>query len=61
MEEVVTEAAMTLDGMELAEDFEYMESLAESDPDNGRSKQAGNAYEDAEIVEEEETTESAEL
>ena len=61
LEEVVTEAAMTLDGMELAEDFEYMESLAESSPDNGRSSQTRNAYEDAEIVEEEETTESAEL
>jgi hypothetical protein len=61
LEEVVTEAAMTLDGMELAEDFEYMESLAESGPDNGRSGQTRNSYEDAEIVEEEETTESAEL
>lgn len=61
LEEVVTEAAMTLDGMELAEDFEYMESLAESDPDNGRSSQPRDSYEDAEIVEEEETTESAEL
>ncbi|WP_294673558.1 hypothetical protein [uncultured Fluviicola sp.] len=61
LEEVVTEAAMTLDGMELAEDFEYMESLAESSPDNGRSSQTRDAYEDAEIVEEEETTESAEL
>jgi hypothetical protein len=61
LEDVVTEAAMSLDGMELAEDFEYMESLSESASDTGRSSQDQNSYEDAEIVEEEETTESAEL
>lgn len=61
LEEVVTEAAMTLDGMEMAEDFEYMESLSEYHSDDRGSSQSRNTYEDAEIVEEEETTESAEL
>lgn len=60
LEEVVTEAAMTLDGMEMAEDFEYMESLSEYNSDDRGSKQTNDTYEDAEIVEEE-TTESAEL
>jgi hypothetical protein len=61
LEEVVTEAAMTLDGMEMAEDFEYMESLAEIHSGNSGSTQTGNNYEDAEIIEEEvETNESVE-
>lgn len=60
--EVVTEAAMTLDGMEMAEDFEYMESLAESDADNLESKETNDNYEDAQIIvdEEEEINESVE-
>lgn len=62
LEDVVTEAAMTLDGMEMAEDFEYMESLAESNSDNQQRTETNNNYEDAEIiVDEVETNESAEL
>lgn len=56
LEDVVTEAAMSLDGMEMAEDFEYMESLAESNSTNSIGPQSGsNTYEDAEIVLEEPT------
>ncbi len=61
LEEIVTEASMALDGMELAEDFEYMESLAESNSDAPESRTTNNNYEDAEIiVEEVETNESVE-
>lgn len=61
LEEVVTEAAMSLDGMEMAEDFEYMDSLAESDSDNSASAETNENYEDANvIVDEVETNESVE-
>lgn len=61
LEEVVTEAAMTLDGMEMAEDFEYMDSLAESDSNNSPSAETNENYEDANvIVDEMETNESVE-
>lgn len=58
LEDVVTEASMSLDGMELAEDFEYMESLAES---SARvEKIASNQdYEDAEIITEEAETDQS--
>ncbi len=62
LEEVVTEAAMSLDGMEMAEDFEYMESLTESNSEILKSTETNNNYEDAQIiVDEVETNESVEL
>lgn len=58
LEEVVTEASMSLDGMELAEDFEYMESLAESNAQNEKTN-SNQSYEDAEIIAEEAETDQS--